>query len=66
MKDMLELTKTPGDDDGAVNPALPSEGVRIYSKEPSEGKTGIYFVNEDNNNDELISKNRALLLSIIF
>jgi hypothetical protein len=66
IKDMLELTKTPGDDDGAVNPALPNEGVRIYSKEPSEGKTGIYFVNEDNNNDELISKNRALLLSIIF
>lgn len=66
IKDMLELTKTPGDDDGAVDPIAPSEGVRIYSKEPNEGKTGIYFVNEDNNSDELISKNRSLLLSIIF
>ena len=66
IKDMLEITKTPGDDDGAVDPSAPTQGVRIYSKTPDEGKTGIYFVNENNNTDELISKNRSLLLSIIF
>jgi len=66
IKDMLELTKTPGDDDGAVDPSKPDKGVRLYSKAPNEGKTGIYFVNEDDNTDELISKNRSLLLSIIF
>lgn len=47
-------------------PSSPSDGVRIYSQSEGEGGTGTYFINEDGTNDELISKNRALLFSMIF
>ena len=38
----------------------------IYSRAENSGKTGIYFVNTENNRDELVSKNRALLFSMLF
>ena len=38
----------------------------IYSKAEAAGKTGIYFVNTENTRDELVSKNRALLFSMLF
>lgn len=67
IKDTLELTKTPGDDDGlVVNPNAPIEGVKIYSKTPDTGQTGIFYINEQEQTDELISKNRALLYGMIF
>lgn len=66
IKDTLELTKTPGDDEGLADPLLPLEGIKIYSKEPGTGKTGLYFVNEENYRDEIISKNRALLYGMLF
>ena len=66
IKDTLELTKTPGDDDGLFDPAAPLNGTRLYSKTLSTGKTGLYFVNENEYRDEIISKNRALLYSMLF
>jgi hypothetical protein len=66
IKDTLELTKTPGDDDILVDPNAPTDGIKIYSKTQGSGKTGLYFVNENDYQDEIISKNRALLYSIIF
>jgi hypothetical protein len=66
IKDTLELTKTPGDDEGLLDPLLPPEGIKLYSKEPGTGKTGLYFVNEENYRDEVISKNRALLYGMLF
>lgn len=67
VKDTFELTKTPGDDEGLVfDPLSPVEGIKLYSKEPSTGSTGLYFVNEENRRDELISKNRALLFGMLF
>jgi hypothetical protein len=66
VKDTLSLTKTPGDDDGLTDPNAPVEGVKIYSKTPDAGKTGVYFINENDHSDELISKNRALLFSMLF
>lgn len=66
IKDTLELTKTPGDDEGTVNPLAPVEGIKVYSKTPGNGKSGLYFVNENNYQDELISKNRALLYGMLF
>jgi hypothetical protein len=66
VKDTLSLTKTPGDDDGLIDPNAPVEGVKIYSKTPDAGKTGVYFINENDHSDELISKNRALLFSMLF
>ena len=48
------------------DPAVPSDGVSLYSKPLADGGTGIFFVNEDTTQDELASRNKALLFSIIF
>jgi hypothetical protein len=53
-------------DNNAVSPAIVSGSHIIYSKPQSIGKSGIYFVNTENNRDELVSKNRALLFSMLF
>jgi len=48
-------------------PTYTSSGAELYASSTiGAGKTGIYFVNSANYNDELIAKNRALLLSILF
>lgn len=47
-------------------PSVPADGVKIYTTNEYSGKTGIYFVNEDQTRDELVSKNRSLLFSMIF
>ena len=66
IKDTLEITKTPGDDDILLDPNPPLEGIKLYSKSQGTGKTGLYFVNENNYQDEVISKSRALLYSMLF
>lgn len=66
IKDTIELTKTPGDDEGLSDPNAPIEGIKVYSKTPGPGSTGLYFVNENNRQDEIISKNRALLYGMLF
>jgi|TARA_B110000908_G_C10242825_1_gene447018 hypothetical protein len=66
IKDILEITETPSDDDTLVDPTAPLEGVKIYSKTEDKGGTGIYFVNKSNTADEIISKNRALIFSMLF
>lgn len=48
------------------DPAAPADGVSLYSKPLADGGTGIFFVNEDTTQDELASRNKALLFSIIF
>jgi hypothetical protein len=53
-------------DNNAVSPAIVSGSHVIYSKPQSTGKSGIYFVNTENTRDELVSKNRALLFSMLF
>lgn len=47
-----------------LNP--PTEGVTIYSKTLGDGGTGLFFINEDGTTDEFVSRNKALLYSIIF
>lgn len=66
IKDILEITKTPGDDDAVIDPTSPTDGVRIYSKTEGQAGTGIFFTNDNGTNDELISKNRALLYGMLF
>ena len=53
----------------ASNPSSVSSYGLVYAKDPgtgigTPGKTGLYFVNSLTS-DELISKNRAVLLSIL-
>jgi hypothetical protein len=47
-------------------PTAPADGVKLYSKVEADGGTGLYFVNENSTRDEIISRNKALLYSIIF
>jgi len=49
-----------------TDPTAPSDGITLYAKEEADGGTGLFFINENSTNDELISRNKALLYSIIF
>ena len=53
-------------DNNAASPGYVTGSHVIYSKAQSVGKTGIFFVNTENNRDELVSKNRAFLFSMLF
>ena len=54
--------------DDMNNPAnsSPTSGIKLYSTDEGAGDTGLYFVNKDNTSGEIISKNRALLYSMLF
>ena len=53
-------------DNKVSTPSTPSTNVKLYSKvTPGNGGTGIYFVNTQGTNDELISKTKALLFALI-
>lgn len=64
--DVLEITSTPYDDTFSNIPVSPQEGIKLYSTNPGPGTTGLYYVNSNNRNDELVSKNRSLLFSMLF
>lgn len=64
--DTLMLASLPTTGDATTNPSVPLSGIKIYAKSQDLGKTGIFFVNDSNTRDELISKNRSLLYSMIF
>lgn len=66
IKDIIEITETPGDDALLSDPTAPVNGIKIYSKAEAEGNTGLYFVNKNNTADEIISRNRALVFSMLF
>jgi hypothetical protein len=55
----MNFTKT-------TDPVQPADGTSIYAKVEADGGTGLYFINENGTQDELISRNKALLYSIIF
>lgn len=63
----VEISAVLGLDNQGSAPTYTSTGTTLYSQAtPGPGKTGLFFVNSVNYNDELVSKNRALLLSILF
>ena len=66
IRDVLAISETPNDDDGSLDPSTPLEGIKVYSKQEGVGDTGLYFVNRSNTSGEFISKNRALLFSMLF
>jgi hypothetical protein len=49
-----------------ANPAHDSIGLKLYANSQGSGKTGLFYVNTSNIRDEIISKNRSLLFSMIF
>tara|TARA_B100002019_G_scaffold137042_1_gene118037 strand:- start:4517 stop:5560 length:1044 start_codon:yes stop_codon:yes gene_type:complete len=66
INDVLEITKTPHADDIKIDPFAPVDGIKLYSKQASTGNTGLFYINENEQQDEIISKNRAILYSMIF
>lgn len=44
----------------------PSDGIKLFAGTQDEGGTGLYFINENGTTDEFISKDKALLYSILF
>jgi hypothetical protein len=52
------------------DPAMSDIGVKVYAKEESVGQTGLFFVNKtiagQERRDELISRNKAFVFSMIF
>lgn len=49
-----------------VYPGYVNNATLIYGETESTGKTGMYFVTANNTRGEFISKNRALLFSMLF
>jgi len=49
-----------------ANPAYDGIGLKLYANTQGTGKTGLFYVNTSNIRDEIISKNRSLLFSMIF
>jgi len=66
--DVFEIIKGPGlyDDDITSQPSTPSQGIKLYTDTQGTGKVGLYYVNSSSTRDELISKNRSLLFSMLF
>jgi len=42
----------------SLDPIAPIDGVKVYSKAEADGGTGLFFINENGTNDELISRNK--------
>jgi hypothetical protein len=64
--DTLHLNRVPSDDDPSLEPPNPLDGTKIYVADEYTGKSGIFFANDQGSRDELVSKNRALLFSMLF
>jgi len=55
--------------EGVVSPTAPSADsgrIKLYSQTQAEGGSGLYFVNTSSTRDELVSKKKALLYSMLF
>lgn len=63
--DVLEIPKAPNDSGSFDEPLPPLDGSRLYTKNEKQGGTGVYFVNENNTRDELVSKRKALFYSLM-
>jgi hypothetical protein len=49
-----------------ANPSFAPNGTIVFGKAPKEGTSGIFFTNSLYANEELVSKKRALLFSMLF
>ena len=55
-----------GVDSDIENPDPPADGIKLFSREEGVAGTSLYFVNGYGSQDELVSKKKALLFSMIF
>ena len=66
VNDTLHINGTPTYLDAALDPTTPADGIKLYSKAPCYGDTGLYFANSSSETGEVISSNRALIYSMLF
>ena len=66
VEDNLRIARIGHEGDDRLEPDAPTEGVTLYADNSNAGATGIYFANEDGQRDEVISRNRALVYSMLF
>ena len=66
VNDSMVINNTPSEDDALIDPAFDVNGVKLYSKTPAGGDTGLFYVNTNNTRGEVVSKNRALLFGMLF
>ncbi len=66
VQDSMVITNRPSVLDPLEDPLYTTEGVKLYAKNPGTGDSGLFFVNTNNDRDELISKQRALVFSHMF
>ena len=59
------LIRLPIQDDSAAV-ASSNTHVAVYAKDPDKGKSGVWYKNRYDHEDELISTNRSLLYSMLF
>jgi len=64
--DVIEIPAAPYDDDLSSVPQSPTDGIKLYSQSPGTGKVGLYYVNSNSTQDEIVGKNRSLLFSMLF
>lgn len=55
-----------GYDADTNNPDAPAEGIKLYNKPEGPAGTGLYFVNSNETLDEVVSKKKSILYSMIF
>ena len=78
INDTLLLTPVPHADDAGPsfpnqgfdpdteNPDAPAAGIKIYAKSEGPAGTSLFFVNSNETQDELVSKKKSILFSMIF
>tara|TARA_B100000242_G_C43053390_1_gene492377 strand:- start:4364 stop:5314 length:951 start_codon:yes stop_codon:yes gene_type:complete len=59
------ILRLPLQDDSSTVTYSPTH-VAVYAKDPDKGKTGVWYKNKYDHEDELISTNRSLLYSMLF
>ena len=66
VSDSMVIKLRPNVQDPLVDPVYSTEGIKLYAKTPGVGDSGLFFVNTNDERDELISKQRALVFSHMF
>ena len=66
VSDSMVIKLRPSVLDPLEDPLYSTEGIKLYAKNPGTGDSGLFFVNTNNDRDELISKQRALVFSHMF
>ena len=66
ISDSMIIATRPSALDPLEDPLYSTEGTKLYAKNPGTGDSGLFFVNTNNERDELISKQRALVFSHMF